>query len=164
MVPKWSPKWSLAQMDAAPTTLTNPTYRPNQPSSTNTRDKSDLKPAEAFVSESRVLGPLLGTVGIGSVVWGLVARPEFGDLAERSASLVELLSGKSNLECAIEQPVIYQRWHCKYRGSAHLSLQTTHRCTTDQSPRVSIITNPHRPLPPRLPQPTAWAARSSWTS
>ena len=55
--------------------------------------KSDLKPAEALVSESRLLGPVLSTVGVGSVVWGLAARPEFGDLAERSASLVELLSG-----------------------------------------------------------------------
>jgi hypothetical protein len=52
----------------------------------------DLDPKEAIVSEWRGLGPLLGAVGTGSIVWGLVARPEFGDLATRWASLIELLS------------------------------------------------------------------------
>lgn len=53
----------------------------------------DLDPKEAVVSEWRGLGPLLGVVGTGSIAWGLLARPEFGDLATRWASLGELLSG-----------------------------------------------------------------------
>lgn len=52
----------------------------------------ELEPTEALVSEWRGLGPLLATVGTGSLVWGFVARPEFGDLATRWASLLELLS------------------------------------------------------------------------
>jgi len=53
----------------------------------------DLDPKEAVVSEWRGLGPLLGAVGTGSLLWGSLARPEFGDLATRWASFVELLSG-----------------------------------------------------------------------
>jgi len=53
----------------------------------------DLDPAEAAVSESRLLGPLLAIVGIGAVIWGFVARPEFGDLSTRWTSLGQLLSG-----------------------------------------------------------------------
>jgi len=53
----------------------------------------DLEPTEATVSEWKGLGPLLGAVGTGSIFWGLMARPEFGDLATRWASLIELLSG-----------------------------------------------------------------------
>jgi len=44
-------------------------------------------------AETPLLGPLLGAVGTGSVAWGLFARPEFGDLSTRWASLCELLSG-----------------------------------------------------------------------
>eukprot|EP00746_Dinoflagellata_sp_MGD_P027414 gnl/MRDRNA2_/MRDRNA2_164718_c0_seq1.p1 gnl/MRDRNA2_/MRDRNA2_164718_c0~~gnl/MRDRNA2_/MRDRNA2_164718_c0_seq1.p1 ORF type:complete len:581 (+),score=94.76 gnl/MRDRNA2_/MRDRNA2_164718_c0_seq1:54-1796(+) len=53
----------------------------------------DLDPQEAKVSESRFVGPLLAGVGTGSIVWALMARPEYGDLATRMASLTELLSG-----------------------------------------------------------------------
>jgi hypothetical protein len=52
----------------------------------------DLEPSEALVSEWRGLGPLLAAVGSGSLVWAIAARPEFGDLATRWASLLELLS------------------------------------------------------------------------
>ena len=44
-------------------------------------------------AESPLLGPLLGFVGSGAIAWGLIGRPEFGDLATRWASLCELLSG-----------------------------------------------------------------------
>ena len=38
------------------------------------------------------VGPLLGAVGTGAIAWGVAARPEFGDLPTRLASLSELLS------------------------------------------------------------------------
>lgn len=53
----------------------------------------DLGPFERAVGESRLLGPALGGVGLGSVAWGVFGRPEFGDLAARRASLQNLLGG-----------------------------------------------------------------------
>jgi ketosteroid isomerase-like protein len=53
----------------------------------------DLEPTEALISEWRGLGPLLALVGSGAVAWGVAARPEFGDLPERLASLQALLAG-----------------------------------------------------------------------
>ena len=44
------------------------------------------------VGESKLLGPLLATVGTVAIGWGVAARPEFGDLPTRLASLGELLS------------------------------------------------------------------------
>ena len=44
------------------------------------------------MGESKLLGPLLATVGTVALGWGLAARPEFGDLPTRLASLGELLS------------------------------------------------------------------------
>ncbi|CAK0903085.1 unnamed protein product, partial [Prorocentrum cordatum] len=55
--------------------------------------REDLEPTEALVSESRLLGPLLAVVGTGAVYWGFFARPEYGDVPTRWASLVALLSG-----------------------------------------------------------------------
>lgn len=52
----------------------------------------DLEPREALISESPLLGPLLAAVGSLAIGWAAVARPEFGDLATRFASLGELLS------------------------------------------------------------------------
>lgn len=52
----------------------------------------DLEPTEALVSEWRGLGPLLAAVGTGAIAWGVAARPEFGPLAERLASLQALLA------------------------------------------------------------------------
>merc|ERR1719201_482226 len=52
----------------------------------------DVGPVAAAVGESRLLGPLLAVVGSGAICWGAVARPEFGDLPTRYASLCELLS------------------------------------------------------------------------
>jgi len=79
--------------------LTNAFYlpylanRPSEPASGGVVYQEDLDPLEAQISESRALGPLLATVGIGAVLWGLWARPEFGDLPTRWASLITLLSG-----------------------------------------------------------------------
>jgi hypothetical protein len=44
------------------------------------------------VAEWRPLGLVLGVVGTSSIVWGLVARPEYGDLATRYLSFLDLLS------------------------------------------------------------------------
>lgn len=45
------------------------------------------------VTENKILGLAMGFVGAGSIFWGLFARSEdFGDLATRFASLVDLLS------------------------------------------------------------------------
>jgi len=52
----------------------------------------DFDGPEAAIGESRLLGPALAGVGLGAVLWGLYARPEFGDLATRWTSLIELLS------------------------------------------------------------------------
>jgi len=52
----------------------------------------DLEPTEALVSEWRGLGGLLGAVGTGAIAWGCAARPEFGDLPTRLASLGQLLA------------------------------------------------------------------------
>eukprot|EP00747_Dinoflagellata_sp_TGD_P067513 gnl/TRDRNA2_/TRDRNA2_155307_c0_seq2.p1 gnl/TRDRNA2_/TRDRNA2_155307_c0~~gnl/TRDRNA2_/TRDRNA2_155307_c0_seq2.p1 ORF type:complete len:441 (+),score=60.51 gnl/TRDRNA2_/TRDRNA2_155307_c0_seq2:185-1507(+) len=88
----------------------------------------DLDPKEAQVSEWRGLGPLLGTVGTGSIVWGLMARPEYGDLATRWASLQELLSGDRLGASFIVDLVIFgffQGWlvddDLKRRGVANLT-------------------------------------------
>jgi len=47
---------------------------------------------QAKVAEWRPLGGLLGGVGTSAIVWGLVARPEFGEFSERYSSFVDLLS------------------------------------------------------------------------
>lgn len=44
------------------------------------------------VAESRILPAFLGMVFIVSLVWGVFARPEYGDLITRSSSLIKLLS------------------------------------------------------------------------
>ena len=44
------------------------------------------------MGESKLLGPLLATVGTVAIGWGVAARPEFGDLPTRLASLGQLLS------------------------------------------------------------------------
>lgn len=44
------------------------------------------------VGESRALGPVLAGFGAFSIAWGLFARPEFGDIPTRLASLGQLLS------------------------------------------------------------------------
>lgn len=54
--------------------------------------REDLAPIERILGEARWLGPLLAGVGTGAVAWGVAARPEFGDLGTRWASLGELLS------------------------------------------------------------------------
>mmetsp|Transcript_88184 Transcript_88184/g.273244 ORF Transcript_88184/g.273244 Transcript_88184/m.273244 type:complete len:472 (+) Transcript_88184:47-1462(+) len=73
----------------------------------------DLEPTEAAVSESRLLGPLLAFVGIGSVLWGVWARPEFGDFSTRWASFGQLLSG-DRLGCSFVVDLvlfaIFQGW------------------------------------------------------
>lgn len=52
----------------------------------------DLDGAAAMLGESRALPLVLGGVFTGSVTWGLLARPEFGDFATRYASFCELLA------------------------------------------------------------------------
>ena len=47
---------------------------------------------QATVGEWRPLGAFLGTIGTGSIFWGLNARPEFGEFSERYNSFVDLLS------------------------------------------------------------------------
>lgn len=47
---------------------------------------------QRLVAEWRPLGPLLGGVGTASVLWGLYARPDFGNVAERYSSFLDLLS------------------------------------------------------------------------
>lgn len=51
----------------------------------------DLGPVET-VSESRLVGVVLGLVGTGAIAWGLFARPEFGDVITRFHSLTAVLS------------------------------------------------------------------------
>lgn len=53
--------------------------------------REDLAPIEALIGESRVLPPVLTLVGTTSILWGLFARPEFGDIATRWYSFCELL-------------------------------------------------------------------------
>jgi len=71
----------LVTRSPEPSTGAEPVYR------------EDLDPNEALVSENRLLGPVLATVGVGSVCWGLWARPEFGDFPTRWSSLLAFLSG-----------------------------------------------------------------------
>jgi len=47
---------------------------------------------QPLVSEWKPLAPFLGSVGISSIVWAFIARPEFGNLNERYASFCDLLS------------------------------------------------------------------------
>ena len=47
---------------------------------------------QAEVAEWRPLGGLLGGVGTAAIVWGLVARSEFGEFSERYSSFGDLLS------------------------------------------------------------------------
>jgi MFS family permease len=54
--------------------------------------REDLGKA-AQVVESRLLGPFLGAVGAGSIIWGVLARQaDFGDWNERIASFWNLMS------------------------------------------------------------------------
>jgi hypothetical protein len=47
----------------------------------------------AQLAESKILGPLLGSVGAGSVVWAMMARmSDFGGLDERMSSFWQLMS------------------------------------------------------------------------
>ena len=78
-------------------------------------------PARFF--EARALGPLLAAVGTFAVGWGALARPEFGGLAERTASLVELLSHDrlgSSFVVDLVLFSLYQGWlvddDCRRRG------------------------------------------------
>lgn len=79
--------------------LTNAIYLPYlvtrspEPADAKEVCQEDLDPSEALISENRVLGPVLAVAGVGAVLWGLWARPEFGDFQTRWASLVQLLSG-----------------------------------------------------------------------
>lgn len=77
--------------------LTNAVYLPylvgRTPETAAVAYREDLDANEATVSESRLLGPVLAVVGLGSVYWGLFARPEFGDLPERWATLCTFLGG-----------------------------------------------------------------------
>jgi len=55
--------------------------------------REELSSAPPVISESRVLGPILGIVGSYSIVWALVGRyADFGSLSERWTSFVDLLS------------------------------------------------------------------------
>eukprot|EP00536_Pseudo-nitzschia_multiseries_P000381 jgi/Psemu1/300016/fgenesh1_kg.5_\ len=63
------------------------------------KDKMDAEiPAEDITpviraTDSKILGLSMGIVGTGSIFWGLFARfDDFGDLATRYASLIDLLS------------------------------------------------------------------------
>lgn len=47
---------------------------------------------QAKIAEWRPLGPMLGSVGSLSIWWFLFGRPEFGELSERYASFMDLLS------------------------------------------------------------------------
>jgi hypothetical protein len=61
---------------------------------TNIVYKEDITGSvQALVGEWKPLGALLGGVGTSSILWGLLARPEFGtNFSERYVSFVELLS------------------------------------------------------------------------
>ena len=47
---------------------------------------------QRLVGEWRPLGAFLGSVGTASIVWGLFARPEFGEFSERYSRFGDLLS------------------------------------------------------------------------
>jgi SnoaL-like domain len=53
---------------------------------------TDSLPTAARLCESRLLGPILGFVGTGSIYWFFAGRPEFGGLLERWSSFIDLLS------------------------------------------------------------------------
>lgn len=66
---------------------------------TRESEQDDLEPvyaddlgAVARAFESKAVGPFLGGVGLMSIVWAFVGRPEFGGLDERYSSLIDLLS------------------------------------------------------------------------
>ena len=90
------PSGSMAPVAAGMQFLTNAFLLPylvaRAPEDADDVVYDDLDPTEALVSEWRGLGPLLATVGTGAIAWGALARPEFGDLPTRLASLTELLS------------------------------------------------------------------------
>ena len=54
--------------------------------------KEDMGSVQATIGEWRPLGAFLGAVGTTSIGWAFLARPEFGDFAQRYASFLELLS------------------------------------------------------------------------
>jgi hypothetical protein len=90
------PSGSMAPVAAGMQLLTNAFLLPYLVVRTTETDDDvtfeDLQPTEALVSEWRGLGPLLAAVGTGAVAWGCAARPEFGDVPTRLASLSTLLS------------------------------------------------------------------------
>jgi len=49
-------------------------------------------PRVAQITESRLLGPTMSFVGIGSIFWAFFSRVEFGGFNERLSSFLELLS------------------------------------------------------------------------
>uniref|UniRef100_A0A7S2KCK2 SnoaL-like domain-containing protein n=1 Tax=Leptocylindrus danicus TaxID=163516 RepID=A0A7S2KCK2_9STRA len=66
---------------------------------TRESETEDLEPvfvddlgAVARAFESKAVGPFLGSVGLMSIVWAFVGRPEFGGFNERYSSLIDLLS------------------------------------------------------------------------
>ena len=90
------PSGSMAPVAAGMQLLTNAFLLPYLVVRTSETDDDvtfdDLQPTEALVSEWRGLGPLLAAVGTGAVAWGCAARPEFGDVPTRLATLSTLLS------------------------------------------------------------------------
>ena len=73
--------------------LTNAFYLPYLATRSNDDGAVEsLSPVER-VAESKAVPLLLAAVGTWSVAWGVAARPEFGDLAERTRTLGDLLAG-----------------------------------------------------------------------
>lgn len=55
--------------------------------------QEDLSKSTQILAESRVLGPAMSVVGLGSIAWGLIGRYDaFGGLVERWTTFGELLS------------------------------------------------------------------------
>lgn len=68
-------------------------------------NSEELTVVEKF-GESKVLPILLGAVGAVAVIWGALARPEYGNLAERVSSFIELASS-DRLTFAFVMDAIY---------------------------------------------------------
>ena len=92
------PSGSMAPVAAGMQLLTNAfllpylVVRAPEPADAPPVAYEDLEPTEAMVSESRALPVVLAAVGTAAVAWGCAARPEFGDLPTRLASLGALLA------------------------------------------------------------------------
>lgn len=97
--------------------LTNAIYLPyltfRSPETSSLVHAEDLDQREATVSESRALPLFLGLVGTISVIWAVIARPEFGDFPTRLLSIEALLSG-DRLGCSFVVDLvlfaIFQGW------------------------------------------------------